>query len=221
MTRLILVRHGTSEANAQGRIDEDGSGSPLAKKGLQEATLVARRLAERGGMAAIYTSPLQRAQQTAETIGRELGLTPIVRDGLKEIGMGKAGGLTEQEVVEMFPEMFPLEWAKSGGDMARFWEEISQAVGAEDDAGFLQRVMATLGEIVAAHPQDAVVVVTHSGVHATYLAQLVEGDPRKWPEYDVWRPCGLTELEVVEGKGKIIALNDCRHLADPSESRPK
>jgi broad specificity phosphatase PhoE len=57
MTRLILVRHGTSEANAQGRIDEDGSGSPLAKKGLQEAALVARRLAERGDMAAIYTRP--------------------------------------------------------------------------------------------------------------------------------------------------------------------
>jgi len=217
MTRLILVRHGTSEANAQGRMDEDGSGSPLAKKGLQEAALVARRLAERGGIAAIYTSPLQRAQQTAETIGRELGLTPIVRDGLKEVGMGKAGGLTEQEVVEMFP----LEWAKSGGDIARFWEEISQAVGAEDGAGFLQRVEATLGGIVAAHPQDTVVVVTHSAVHATYLAQLVEGDLEKWPEYDVWRPCGLTELEVVEGKGKIIALNDCRHLADLSESRLK
>jgi broad specificity phosphatase PhoE len=133
--------------------------------------------------------------------------------------MGKAGGLTEQEVVEMFP----LEWAKSGGDAARFWEEIQEALEAEDHAGFLQRVMATLGEIVAAHPQDqdTVVVVTHSAVHSTYLAQLVEGDPRKWPEYDAWRPCGLTELEVVEGKGKIIALNDCRHLANPSESRPK
>lgn len=217
MTGLILVRHGTSEANAQGRMDEDGSGSPLARKGLQEAALVARRLAERGGIAAIYTSPLQRAQQTAETIGRELGLTPIVRDDLKEVGMGKAGGLTEQEVVEMFP----LEWAKSGGDIVRFWEEISQAVGAEDGAGFLQRVKATLGGIVATHPQDTVVVVTHSAVHSTYLAQLVEGDPRKWPEYDVWRPCGLTELEVVEGKGNIIALNDCSHLADLSESRLK
>jgi len=117
--------------------------------------------------------------------------------------------------------MFPLEWAKSGGDAARFWEEIQEALGAEDHAGFLQRVMATLGEIEAAHPQDTVVVVTHSAVHSTYLAQLVEGDPRKWPEYDVWRPCGLTELEVVEGKGQIIALNDCRHLTDLSESRLK
>jgi hypothetical protein len=35
------------------------------------------------------------------------------------------------------------------------------------------------------------------------------------------RPCGLTELEVVEGKGRVIALGDCSHLADLSESRPK
>jgi len=81
--------------------------------------------------------------------------------------------------------------------------------------------MATLGGIAAAHPQDTVVVVTHSGVHAVYLAEFVEGDPRKWSEYDVWNPCGLTELEVVKGKGKIIALNDCGHLAGLSEARPK
>ena len=132
MTRLILVRHGTSEANAQGRMDEDGSGSPLAERGFREAALVARRLAERRDILAVYTSPLLRAQQTADVIGQELGLPPIVRDGLRETGLGKTGGLTEQEVIEMFPE----EWARSKGDLPQFWEGIRDAAEVEDSDAF-------------------------------------------------------------------------------------
>jgi len=195
-------------------VDEDGHGTPLAERGLQEAALVARRLAERGDIAAVYTSPVLRARQTAEVIGRELGLLPMVRDGLREVGLGRTGGLTQQQVIEMFP----LEWARSEGDLPRFWEAIRDGAGVEDKAALLQRVMGAVKEIVAAHPQDTVVVVAHSAVHSVSVAQLVDGDVNEAFKYDGFGHCAMTELEVANGRGKIVALNDQDHLAGLMES---
>jgi probable phosphoglycerate mutase len=195
-------------------MDEDGSGSPLAERGLREAALVARRLAERKGVLAVYTSPLLRAQQTADVIGQELGLPPIVRDGLRETGLGKTGGLTEQEVIGMFPE----EWARSKGDLPQFWEKIRDSAGVEDGAVFLQRVMAAMKDIVAFHPQDAVVVVAHSGVHGVSVAQLVDGDVKESFKYDSFGNCAVTEIKVADGRGEIVMLNNQDHLAGLTQS---
>ena len=65
---LFLVRHGQSEFNLLG--EEAGSDSPLTELGLQQAERVGAWLAQRGPFDAMYCSPLQRARQTSEVIGR-------------------------------------------------------------------------------------------------------------------------------------------------------
>jgi broad specificity phosphatase PhoE len=88
----------------------------------------------------------------------------------------------------------------------------------EDVAVFLQRVMAAMKDIVASHPQDAVVVVAHSGVHGVSVAQLVDGDVNESFKYDGFANCAVTEIEVTGSRGEIIVLNSQDHLAGLAQS---
>jgi len=83
---LWLVRHGRTAGNDEGRI-QGRSDFPLNEQGLQEASLLAERMAGIS-VAALYSSPLLRARQTASVIGQRVGLPVNVLDELSEIDMG-------------------------------------------------------------------------------------------------------------------------------------
>src|SRR3712207_3489162 len=99
--RLLLVRHGESTGNVtrvlQGRDD------PLTERGRGQARAIARHLAARGDVQAIYTSPLARAYETARIIGAAVGVEPEPREGFAEIDVGQAAGLTLEEWIARFP----------------------------------------------------------------------------------------------------------------------
>lgn len=104
MTRIAFVRHGLTEWNRarrfQGRTD-----IPLAPEGFEQAADAAARLATLGPWTRIITSPLQRAEQTAEVIARTLGLTVAGRDeDLVERAYGEAEGRVIDEVRELWPD---------------------------------------------------------------------------------------------------------------------
>lgn len=85
MTRLILVRHGQSTWNAQGRI-QGWADPPLDDTGQEQARRLAQRLAaEEHTISALYSSPLLRARQTAEALVREAGYTAMI-ELLPELG---------------------------------------------------------------------------------------------------------------------------------------
>ena len=102
--RLLLVRHGESEANSerrmQGQLD-----SPLTAKGRRQAMAIARRAAAMGPIDALYASPLKRALGTAEAIGREAGLRPVLLPELMETDIGEATGLSWEEFERRRPEL--------------------------------------------------------------------------------------------------------------------
>jgi len=81
MAKLYLVRHGSSVE--QGMIRGRLPGYPLSEKGKGEAALAADWLADRN-MTSIFTSPLQRAYETAEIIGKEKGIKPKLSEQLGE-----------------------------------------------------------------------------------------------------------------------------------------
>ena len=94
--RLLLVRHGETEANVArqwtGLIETE-----LTERGRAQIAAVARHLAaELDEPAAIYTSPLKRARRTAEGIGRALDLEPVVVENLREINFGQLDGVTSR-----------------------------------------------------------------------------------------------------------------------------
>ena len=101
-TRLLLLRHGQTELSVQRRYS--GRGNPeLTDTGRRQADAAARYLAERGGIAAVITSPLQRAYDTAAAAAKALGLDVAVDEDLIETDFGAWEGKTFLEAARTRP----------------------------------------------------------------------------------------------------------------------
>ena len=101
-TRLLLLRHGQTELSVQRRYS--GRGNPaLTEVGRRQADAAARYLAQRGGISAVISSPLQRAYDTAASAAKALGLDVTVDDDLIETDFGAWEGLTFAEAAERDP----------------------------------------------------------------------------------------------------------------------
>jgi probable phosphoglycerate mutase len=156
-TTLVLVRHGETDWNRDNRF-QGHADPPLNDTGRAQAQVLAANLGA-VTFAAAYTSPLRRARETAEVLGAVLGLTPVADASLKEVDVGSWSGLTRTEVEARFPAGF-ARWLE-GRDG---WEdgETNDVIGA--------RVVAGLLKIGAAHPDTAVLAVTHGGPIRSALA---------------------------------------------------
>jgi len=145
-TRLLLVRHGQSTWNAEGRWQGQAD-PPLSPLGEEQARAGASS-AELDGIATCWSSDLQRALRTAELLadGRA---TPTVDARLRERSAGEWEGLTRDEIEAGWPG---------------FLAEHRRPSGWEDDDALLARALVALTEIAAATVADRAVVVTHGGV---------------------------------------------------------
>lgn len=103
-TRMLLLRHGQTELSVQRRYS--GRGNPeLTELGKEQAEKAARYLAGRGGIAAVISSPLSRARETAGAAAKLLGVPLTVDDDLIETDFGNWEGLTFTEAAERDPEL--------------------------------------------------------------------------------------------------------------------
>jgi probable phosphoglycerate mutase len=204
MTELLLVRHGQTDSNLHGRW-QGWDGIPLNQQGEREATLVAQRLAQNEeAITALYASPLQRAWQTAERIGKALNLSPVPHDGLKEINFGQIGGITLDEFRERFPDLHQ-----------RWTDKMDQSFafpGGEQRAQFFQRVGKAIEGIVERHPDQRVVVVAHGGSLRACLVHYLPDEFGQWWTYELGN-CSLTRLKVREKQAKLLVLDNRAHLA--------
>ncbi len=149
MTLLYLVRHGETDWNLHHRI-QGSTDIPLNATGREQAATTGRLL-KRRSFDAVLASPLSRARETASIIGRELGLgEPSLDPALVERQYGEAEGLSWEEVQRRFPE---------GVDVP----------GRETREQVADRVLPALCRIADAHPDQALVVVTHGGVIRSVL----------------------------------------------------
>jgi broad specificity phosphatase PhoE len=200
MTRLLLVRHGQSEWNAAGRI-QGQIDIQLDKAGLQQAQRIADRLADET-VAAIYSSPLQRAKVTANAIAVRFNLPVKLDPRLMEYDFGVISGSTWNDVVENHPEF------------ASRWLEDPWAVpvtGSEGRVNFAARVMSAVQDMVAQHPAAQVVVVAHGGTFGVYLTAMLGLDlNRRHPFH--FGNTSLSLVEVRDGAFHIHYLNNTCHL---------
>jgi len=205
MTELLLVRHGQTDGNLQGRW-QGWDGTPLNQQGEWEAALIAQRLAQtKDAIAALYASPLRRAWQTAERIGEALNLCPVPHDGLKEMNFGQISGITLDEFRERFPDLHK-RWTDKMDLSFTF-------PGGEQRVQFFQRVGEAMAGIVARHPDQKVVVVAHGGSLRACLVHYLPAQFSQWWTYELGN-CSLTRLEVRAGQGKLLILNDRAHLVE-------
>ncbi len=94
--RLILVRHGETDLNKQHRV-QGLSNLGLNEKGRRQAEALAQALRNEK-IDAIYSSPLRRAQETAQAIGRFHQVEVMIHDGLKELDVGEVDGMNYDEM---------------------------------------------------------------------------------------------------------------------------
>ncbi|MCA2243067.1 MULTISPECIES: bifunctional RNase H/acid phosphatase [Mycobacterium] len=165
-TRLLLLRHGQTELSVQRRYS--GRGNPaLTEVGRWQADAAARYLAQRGGISAVFASPLQRAYDTAAAAAKALGLDVTVDDDLIETDFGAWEGLTFGEAAERDPELH-----------RRWLRDTSTAPpGGESFDAVLDRVSSIRDRILAAHQGTTVLVVSHVTPIKMLLREALDAGP--------------------------------------------
>jgi alpha-ribazole phosphatase len=159
VTTLILVRHGETDWNRDGRW-QGHADAPLNERGRKQARELAGELAETP-VAAVYASDLSRARETAEIIAAPHGSPVDVDPRLREVHVGDWSGLTMAEIEERYPEAV-RRWRTGAVDHAFEDGETYAAMG--------ERVVAAVEEIAARHRGEEVVVVLHGGPIRALLA---------------------------------------------------
>lgn len=162
-TRVLLVRHGESEGNVANVWTSTHLGYPLTERGHEQARAVAHLLRAHE-VAALYASPIPRAQQTAEEIGAVLGLPVRTLPGVEEFGVGVHEGVHDDDVAPIAAEVFG-RWMRDG-DLSASFE------GGESGAEVVARVDAALATVVAENPGTTSVVVSHGGALALSMPAL-------------------------------------------------
>ncbi|WP_280192900.1 bifunctional RNase H/acid phosphatase [Nocardia farcinica] len=201
-TRLLLLRHGQTELSVQRRYSGRGN-PPLTELGREQAARAAKMLAAKGGIAAVITSPLGRARQTAEAAAAALGVDVQTDDGLIETDFGEWEGLTFREAAERDPELHAA-WL---GDPS------VPAPGGESFDQVRARVEAARRDLVALYPGRNLVVVSHVTPIKTLL-QLALG---VGPSLLYRLHLDLASLSIAEfypdGGSSVRLVNDTSYLA--------
>jgi broad specificity phosphatase PhoE/ribonuclease HI len=200
-TTTLLLRHGQTPLSAERRFAGRGD-VPLTDTGRQQAAAAAARLATRGGINVIVSSPLRRARRTAEAAAEATGAPVIVDDDLVETDFGKWEGMSFAEAGAQYPEEMAA-WL-AGADAAPPGGESFAAVG--------RRVMAALDRLLADHPERTVLIVSHVTPIKTMLCRALLAPPATLfrIHLDV---ASLSDVAwFADGPALVRSMNDTAHL---------
>lgn len=206
---ICLVRHGETPWNAerrlQGHLDIE-----LNTNGLAQAQRTAHSLAGQR-FAAIYSSDLQRARQTADAIAGRCAQPVHAEPRLRERHYGAFQGLTYEEAETRFPEAFARFKARE--------PEFPFPGEGESLIGFAARIHAALGAIAARHAGTQVLVVTHGGV-LDIAHRLATGKALTATRDFAIANAALNWIAHRDGEWRLIAWADERHLQSALDELP-
>ncbi len=209
-TRIYLVRHGATTATTGERFS-GAENVDLTEEGRWQAARLGDRLRDER-IAAAYSSPLSRAMDTARLVAECCALSIETRDGLREISHGRWEGLTRREVETRFPG----EIAAWEADPFRFAPE-----GGETGAAVLARAAPALHDIVARHPGQRVLVVSHKATIRLLLCGLLGIDPRGYRDRLDQSPACVNVLDFHDpAPMRLMLFNDTSHYAQPLRTAP-
>jgi broad specificity phosphatase PhoE len=204
-TRILLVRHGQSEGNAEGRFGGH-TATPLSARGRRQARRAARALASEK-ITAIYSSDLLRAVQTAEPLAKLTGLEIKRTTAFRERSVGVMEGLTFEEAAASHPEQYAAL-------IRRDFEHV--ILGGESYRQMLDRASAKLDHAIEQHRGGRICVFSHTGTICILTLHLMGAldAPELRPVWIKTTNCGITRIELrSDGFVRILAVNDTRHLA--------
>jgi len=196
---LHCVRHGQTQANADGRIQGQAD-TPLSELGRRQCEAVARVLCPLP-IEAIYSSPLARAVSSAQCLAKQLDLELRLDERLMEINAGIFQGLAWPEIESAHPTE------------ARLWkshEPEYRIPGGESRADVMRRAAAVFHDIRGSG-YEQVIVVAHGGLLSAALKALLEIPPRRSPF--ALENASITSL-AWDDDIKLLSLNQTSHLAE-------
>jgi broad specificity phosphatase PhoE len=206
--RLLLIRHAESQGNFELRL-QGRREFPLTAKGIQQAEALASRLASEP-LAAIYSSPIGRARQTAEIIAAKLGMEVASEPDVQEYDFGDSvSGFTWEEIKERNPEIIEA-FRKDDSEFPRY-------PGEEGRAAFQERVRSAFRDITTRHSGDsAVAVITHAGP-ITVLVLGALSRPYSRPVPFVLDNASVTTIEINNAAAHlppmvVTGINDGCHV---------
>lgn len=193
-TTVLLVRHGTTPTTGQ-ILPGRAKGLHLAEEGITQAERAAARIAELRRVKAVYASPMERTKETAAPIAKALGLRVRSNRGLLEADFGSWTGrkladlmkLADWQQVQRYPSGFRFPNGESFGEMQ-------------------QRICGTLQDLVARHPGQTIVAVSHAdpikaavahamGTHLDLFQRIVVG------------PCSITAIMYSPSGPVVLGVN--------------
>ncbi len=204
MTKLLLIRHGESEANRNrffaGQID-----APLLENGITQAELTARYIAENYKITAVYASDLERACKTG-AITAKMCDVPIFSDQrLREIYAGEWQGKTFEDIVRLYEADYS-SWLTDIGNC--------QTTGGESVKDLAKRVLDSLTNIAQKHEGETVAVATHA-TPIRAMECLWKGFPLDEMKNIAWvSNASVTEVLFENGSWTLGKIGEDRHLKD-------
>jgi broad specificity phosphatase PhoE len=204
--RVLIARHGETEWNLsrrfQGHLD-----SPLTKRGREQAQRLATRLTAES-IAAVYSSDLGRALQTATPVAAGLGLEVVTSPLLREIDCGAWTGRFKDDLAREDPQAI---------QRYRITPSLHRMPGGESLADVQLRGTAFLEQAQSQDFDRPIVVITHHIVVETMLARALGLELSElWLKIPTGN-CFLSELEVLDNELRALTVYDGGHLGESAQ----
>lgn len=207
-TSILLIRHGQSAGNAEGRFGGH-SATPLSHLGKQQAETTAKILAKER-ISAIYSSDLFRAVETAEPLAQLLNLEINQTEDFRERHVGVLEGLTFDEAKQQYPKDY---YALVNRNLKH------RITNGESYFQLLARVKQAFRQILRDHQGEKVAIFSHTGVICFLTLDIVGAIHPKNPQppWLVTSNCGINRFEFRSRTNiKVLSVNDTRHLSEVS-----
>lgn len=193
MTRFVFIRHASTSAIGRTLVAR-APGVHLDPVGARQTEWIVARLAG-VTLAGIYSSPLERALETARPLAADLGLTVQVRDGLNEIDAGEWTGRSFHELEEQ-PRWRRYNRVRS----------TTRIPGGEHVLEVQARVVAELERIGEAHPEASVAIVSHADVIRAALAYFAAVPIDLYLRLEI-SPASLSVVSLTDDGPRILCVN--------------
>jgi probable phosphoglycerate mutase len=203
MTTFYIIRHGQTDWNLEGRW-QGKADIPLNEAGRAQAQRLAGHLHRRRiRFDAIYSSDLLRAWETATVIADRLNVEPVLLPALREIDVGAWSGLTRDEVVAQFHDLW--ERLHSGEDVPRGGD-------GETFGQLYDRVVGAVERLMHERPGQTIALVTHGGPVRALLLHAARDKVGVLPRPLHISNTSLSVIACVANDWRILAVNDMSHL---------
>jgi broad specificity phosphatase PhoE len=198
--RLLIARHGETDWNREGRWQGDRD-IPINATGRVQAEALAARL-KNEGIAAIHSSDLSRASETAAIVGAQLGITPRNEAYWRELRLGSLTGRSNATISNVHGELVTAI-ACSDGPLADGVEEFHE-IQARLREGFRR--------VCDEHAGRTVLVVGHGGTLKALIADLIGLPPQHIHHLSLRGNTSLSEIDFRHGRPQLVRINCTAHL---------